>query len=264
MHNLSKFLLCGSVVAVVAGCGSASASTSAAGAATPTPSGRGNAGGAAGQLVQVNGTKLTLSTTAGDVSVVYTSATTIVSTSTGSTGDIVAGTCVVIVGTKDSTGAVTATSVRLSQGVNGACTRTGGAGGGLFPGGAIPSFGAGASARPSGAPTLNPNTTFVSGLVTAVTGELFTVRASTGATSTVTVPTTLSVTESSPGTATDLTVDTCVRAVGPKDSSGVVQARSLTLQPTDATGACTFGRAGGRFGGGGFVGGGAAAPTAAA
>jgi hypothetical protein len=80
------------------------------------------------------------------------------------------------------------------------------------------------------------------------------------------VPTTLSVAESSPGTAADLTVDSCVRAVGPKDSTGVVQARALTIQPTNATGACTFGRAGGfggRPGGGGFFGGGTA-PTAAA
>jgi len=43
------------------------------------------------------------------------------STSTGSAGDIVPGTCVVIVGQKDATGAVTATTVRLSQAVSGAC-----------------------------------------------------------------------------------------------------------------------------------------------
>jgi hypothetical protein len=266
MHNLTKLLLCGSVAAV-AGCGSAAASSSPASAATPGAGARAGAGGAAGQLVQVNGSTLTLSTTSGDVSVVYTTSTTITSTSTGSTGDIVAGTCVVIVGQKDSTGLVTATSVRLSQAVNGSCAAAG-AGRGGFPGGTPPSFSPRASARPSGAPTLNPNTAFVSGLVTVVSGEVVTVQASTGSTSSVTVPTTLSVTESSSGTAADLTVDSCVRAVGPKDSSGAVQARALTIQPTGATGACTFGGAGGfggRFGGGGGGGfGGGAAPTTAA
>jgi hypothetical protein len=264
MNNLTKLLLCGSVIAV-AGCGSASASSGAASTSTPNPGARGAGAGTAGQLVQVNGSTLTLSTTSGDVSVAYTGSTTITSTSTGSTGDIVTGTCVVIAGQKDSTGLVTATTVRLSQAVNGSCT-AGRAGGGVFPGGTPPSFRPGASARPSGAPTLNPNAAFVTGLVTAVSGEVLTVQASTGTTSSVTVPTTLSVTESSAGTAADLTVDSCVRAVGPKNSGGVVQATTLTIQPTDATGACTFGRAGGfggRFGGGGGFGGGAA-PTAAA
>ncbi len=260
--KLTRLLLCGAAVAV-AGCGSVSASNGSAGSPTPTTGTRGAGAGTSGQLVQVDGNKLTLSTTSGDVSVVYSSATTITSTSTGSTGDIVAGTCVVIAGQKDATGQVTATSVRLSHAVTGSCAIAGRPGG-FGQGGTPPSFRAGANGRPSGAPTLNPNAAFVSGLVTAVSGDVVTVKSNTGAITSVIVPTTLSVTESSPGTAGDLTVDSCVRAVGPKDSGGVVQARALTIQPTNSTGSCTFGRAGG-FGGfrGGF-GAPAGAPTAAA
>jgi hypothetical protein len=262
MPTPTRLLIGCSLIALV-GCGSASASGSSA-ASTPSSSGtpaRGAGGGTAGQLVQVNGTKLTLSTTAGDVSVIYSSATTILSTSTGSPADIVAGTCVVIAGLKDSSGAVTANTVRLSKAVNGACTAAG-PGGGAGPGASPRPR---PSGRPSGAPTPNPNAALVSGMVTAVSGTVVTVQSATGTTSSVTVPTTLSVTEASPGTAADLVVDSCVRAVGQKDTSGVVQATALTIQPTNASGACTFGGGGG-FGRGGFGGGGGGggAPSPAA
>lgn len=257
MPSPTKLLLCCSVIAV-AGCGSAVASNGAAGAATPSASARAAAAGTAGQLVQVSGTKLTLSTTNGDVGVLYTSATVITTTSTGSPGDIVTGSCVAIVGQKDSTGAVTATTVRLSRPVNGSCAlgRPGGTGGSprAFPSG---------GARPSGAPGPNPNTAVISGMVTAVTGTTVTVRTIAGATSSATVPTTLSVTESSPATPADLTVDSCVRAVGRKDAQGVVQATALTIQPTNASGSCTFAGGGGfGFGGGRGFGGGAPSPAA--
>jgi hypothetical protein len=260
MPSPTKLLLCCSVIAV-AGCGSAIASNAAGGAATPSASGRATGAGTAGQLVQVSGTKLTLSTTTGDVDVVYTSATVMTTTSTGSPGDIVTGTCVAIVGQKDSTGAVTATTVRLSRPVNGSCAlgRPGGAGGSGSPR-AFPSGGA----RPSGAPALNPNTAVISGMVTAVTGTTVTVRTLAGATSSATVPTTLSVTESSPATAADLTVDSCLRAVGRKDAQGVVQATALTIQPPNSSGSCTFAGGGGGFGFGGGRGFGGGVPSPAA
>jgi hypothetical protein len=259
MPSPTKLLLCCSVIAV-AGCGSAVASNGAGGAATPSASGRAAAAGTAGQLVQVSGTKLTLSTTNGDVAVAYTSATVITTTSTGSPGDIVTGTCVAIVGQKDSTGAVTATTVRLSRPVNGSCAlgRPAGAGGGsprAFPSG---------GARPSGAPAPNPNAAVISGMVTAVTGDTVTVRTPAGATSSATVPTTLSVTESSPATPADLTVNSCLRAVGRKDAQGVVQATALTIQPPNAGGTCMFTGGGGGFGFGGGRGFGGGPPSPAA
>lgn len=253
MRSRSKLLLFGLTTIAVAGCGSASASGVGGASSTPAAAGRGG-GGTAGQLVQINGSTLILSTAAGDVSVDFTGSTTIVSTSTGSTADIVPGSCVVIAGQKDATGAVTATTVRLSQPVNGACTlgaQPGGTGGSPRP---FPTGGA----RPSGAPTFNPNAAFVAGTVTSVTGTTVTVTSPAGTTTSVTVPTTLPVTEATAGTAADLTVDSCVRAIGPKNTQGVVEATALTIQPTNASGTCTFG--GGGFGGFGGRGGRGGAP----
>ena len=243
-------LLAGLSLMALAGCGSAAASSAPPSSAAANPA----RGGAAGQLVQVKGNLLTLSTANGDLAVAYSSATVITTSTTGSAGDIVSGTCVFIAGTKDSAGTITARTVRLSKAVNGACP-AGGRPGGFVPGGSPRAFPSGAG-RPSGAPAPNPNAAFVNGLVTAVTGTTVTVQSAAGTTSPVTVPTTLPVTEASDGTAADLTIDSCVRATGQKDSSGVVQATSLTVQPTNASGSCTFG--GGGFGRGGFGGGGRA------
>ena len=258
-----RYLTVGAGMLLIAGCGSATASGTSA---TPTAGGFGargafGGGGTSGQLVQVNGTTLTVSTTKGDVTVTYTGSTPITQASTGPTADIVAGSCVVIVGTKDATGAVTASSVSLRPAVNGACTGTGfgGAGGGGFT---RPS---GAPTR-SGVPTLNPNTTFVNGMVTAVSGTQMTVQSATGSSTTITVPTTLTVNETQPASASDLTVNICLLARGTKDSSGVVAATALTIEPLSPSGTCIIvgGRGGfGGFGRGGGGGGGGGAPTSA-
>lgn len=241
-------LLTGLALVALAGCGSAAAGNAPGGSAAANPA----RGGSAGQLVQVSGNRLTLSTANGDLAVAYSSATVITTSSTGSPADIVPGSCVVILGMKDSTGSITATTVRLSKAVAGACPAAGRPRGG-GPGGSPRAFPSGGG-RPSGAPTLNPNTAFVAGLVRAVTGTTISIQGATGTTTSVTIPTTLSVTESSTGSAADLTIDSCVRATGQRDSSGVVQATSLTVQPPNAAGSCTFGPGGG-FGRGGFGGG---------
>jgi hypothetical protein len=241
-------MLCGATL-LVAGCGSGA--TAATSSPTPSATGRGAfGGGASGQLVQMSGQNLTLSTTNGDVTVTYTSTTPITQTSTGVSADIVAGTCVAVVGTKDSTGAVTATSVRLSQPVSGACTSGNGIGGG----GARPSGAPG----PSGVPTPNPNTAIVTGLVTAVNGTAVTIRPATGAIITVTVPTTVTVNESQAATASDLVVDDCLLARGAKNSAGVIAATALTIEPATSNGTCTVV---GRGGFGGFGRGGGTPPT---
>jgi hypothetical protein len=263
--NARAPLMLGGAALLLAACGS---TTSAAGGTAPSASAQpgGGRGGTFGQIVQVQGTALTVSTTTGDVNVAYTTATTITSTSTGTPGDIVTGTCVVIAGLKDSSGAATASTVRLSHPVNGSCSTNAFPGGGR-PGGGFspPPVSPGATPRP----TPNPNAVLVTGMVTAVSGTTVTVTPATGAATSVAVPTTLTVTESSTAAAADLTVNSCVRAVGQKDSQGVVQATALTLQPANSSGTCTApgggGFGGGRFpgggGGGGFPGGGTP-PTA--
>jgi hypothetical protein len=265
MKARAPLFLCGSAL-LLAACGS---TTSAAGGTAPSASAQpgGGRGGTFGQIVQVQGNALTVSTTAGDVNVAYTGSTTITSTSTGTPGDIVTGTCVVIAGLKNSAGTVTASTVRLSHPVNGSCTTNAFPGGGGRPGGSFSPRPASPGATPR--PTPNPNAVFVTGMVTEVSGTTVTVTPATGAAMSISVPTTLTVTESSTGTAADLAVNSCVRAVGQKNAQGVVQATALMLQPTNATGTCTAagggGFGGGRFpggGGGGFFGGGTP-PTAA-
>lgn len=258
MFSPRKLMLCGATL-LLAGCGSAAA---AAGTAPATPTGGAGArgafgGGASGQLVQINGTTLTLSTTNGDVTVTYTSTTPITRASTGVTADIVSGSCVVILGTKDAGGAVTATSVRLTQAVSGACaTGTGfpGGGAGGFPG--RPS----GAARPSNAPTPNPNAAVVSGMVMNVAGTSMTVKSASGTTTTVTVPTTVAVNESQTASGSDLAVDDCLLARGAKGTSGAVAATALTIEPATPNGTCTVVGFGGRRGGG--FGGGAPTPAA--
>jgi hypothetical protein len=259
MVHAQKLLICGGAL-LLAGCGSAAASGTST-TPTPTAGQRGGAGaGTSGQLVQINGATLVLSTTNGDVNVTYTSTTPITQASTGPTADIVAGSCVVIIGTKDSAGTVTATSVRLSAAVNGACPAPAGGGAGGGPGG-FPGRPSGA-ARPSGAPTPNPNAAFASGLVTAVSGTTVTVQPASGSPTDVTVPTTITVNESRTAAAADLAVDDCLLARGTKDASGAVAATALTIEPASPNGTCTV-VGGGRGGFGGRPGGGGApAPTA--
>src|SRR6202163_813625 len=101
---------------VAVACGSAA---TAANTASPSPSaGRGGAqfraNGASGQLVQINGQSLILTGPTGDLTVTLSSSTTFTRTSTAALADIVPGVCIVATGQKDSTGALTASTVRLS------------------------------------------------------------------------------------------------------------------------------------------------------
>jgi hypothetical protein len=241
----------------LAACGSGTAATSSSSTtSTSRPAGTGPGGvarrGAAGELAQINGTSLILNTTAGDVTVGYTTTTTITQTKTGVLADIVPGSCVVITGQKDATGTLVASSVRLSQPVNGACTAGVGNRG--------PGAGTGTRPNPGGTPRATPAPgqpvpSFAAGSVTAVNGTAVTVQPTTGAAQAVTVPTTVTVSESSAASPTDLTVGDCIQATGAKDSSGTVAATSLSIVPAGPSGCFTGGGAGG-FGGRGFGGGG--------
>ena len=253
---MNRIVMSAAAVAMLAlaACGSSSAagpaSTSASSSAN-TQSGRGpGRNGASGELVKISGTTLILNAQSGDVTVVYNGSTRIQKTSTGTVADIVTGTCIVATGQKDSSGAVTASVVRLSSKVNGSCA----------PGG--PGAGNGARPTPSGTPRPGQaNAGFAAGEVTAVSGTSVTVLDATGASRPVTVPTTVRVSTSSSASASDLAVGDCVLATGSKDASGTVTARSLSIVPAGPSGCFTGagGRGfGGGFGGGGGGGGGAA------
>jgi hypothetical protein len=244
------------VVLALAACGSTAVGSTSSSSTTTTSNAAGARGpgglarrGAAGELAQINGTSLILNTTAGDVTVDYTNTTTITQTKTGVLADVVPGSCVIATGTKDASGTLVASSVRLSQPVNGACT----AGFGNRPPGAN-----GTRPSPSGTPRATPAPgqpvpAFAAGKVTGVNGTAVTLQPTTGAAQTISVPTTVTVAESSAASATDLSVGDCIQATGPKDSSGKVTATSLSIVPAGPSGCFTGGRG---FGGGGFGGGG--------
>ena len=262
------------VVLALAACGSGTSASSNnnSSSSSNTANRSGNTGpgglarrGAAGTLAQINGTSLVLSATDGtDVTVDYTNTTTITQTKTGVLADVVPGSCVVVTGTKDSSGNLVASSVRLSQPVNGACN----AGFGNRPPGANGNPNPNATPRPTPRRTPAPGQplpAFAAGKVTTVNGTAVTIQPATGAAQTVTVPTTVTVSESNVASASALAVGDCIQATGPKDSSGTVTATALSIVPAGPSGCFTGGRGGfGGFGGRGFGGGAGGATGGAA
>jgi hypothetical protein len=232
---------------IAAACGSAA---SASNPPTASPSaGAGNAfrNGASGQLVQINGQTLIVTGPNGDATVTFSTTTTITKASTATLADITAGTCIVATGSKDASGAVTATTVRLAPKTAASCTASIG-----------PGPGAGATPRPSASPRPTPsglaNRTIVAGEVTAANGTSVTILTTASGSQTITVPSTAAVTRNYSVTSADLQTGECLRALGPKDASGTVAATALMITPAGPSGTCASGFGGGRggFGGGGF------------
>jgi hypothetical protein len=237
---------------VAAACGSAP--TANASSSSPTP-GRGGAAqfrnGAAGQLVQINGQNLILTGPTGDLTVTVSSTTTFTRTSTAVLADIVPGDCILATGQKDSAGLLTATTVRLSPKPAAGCAAAGRFGpNGSPPAGASPPPQASPRPTPSGQPPM----ALVSGEVTGAAGISITVLTTTSGSQTITVPTTAAVTTTVVASATDLRTGECLRATGARDSTGNVQAMSITITPAGPSGTCVtgLGGRGGDGGGGGF------------
>lgn len=220
---------------VAAACGSAAGAANTA-STSPSP-GRGAQfrNGASGQLVQVNGQTLILTGASGDITVTITTTTTYTRSSTAVLADIVPGLCIVATGQKDSAGVLTATTARLSPKTSSGCAA---------PGRVGPSPSPGASPRPtpSGQP---PQAPFVSGEVTGAVGISITVMTASSGSQTITVPTVATVTRTLSASSTDLRTGECLRANGPMDSSGAVQATSIAITPPGPSGTCATGLAGG-------------------
>lgn len=218
----------------LAACGSGARASNSSASPTPDPGAPRN--GAAGQLVQVNGQTLILTGASGDTTVTFSDTTTFSRTSTAVLADIVPGLCVVATGQKDSTGALTAMTVRLSPKQATGCVA------GQF--GPNPSPSPGASPRP--APSGQLAAAFVSGEVTAATGTSITVLTAASGSQTITVPTTATVTRMASASATDLRTGECLRANGARDSAGTVAATSIAITPAGPSGTCATGLGGGR------------------
>ena len=261
MHqfDLPRILLVGVAAVSMTACGAA---TSASGSQPKASPSGGGGNGVAGQLAQLSGNKLELSGQNGVTNVTFSSSTRVTETAVGTLADVVAGVCITAAGQKDATGAIAATTVTLTPKrlMNGTCTPA--------ARNASPNPNRSPRPRPSGAgnfPSPPANFTFVRGEVASTSGTTVTVNVTGGGTQTVTVPTTARITKQQQISTSQLAVGQCIVATGQKNSSGTVQARTLSITPKGPTG-CTFGggRFGGGFGGGGRPGGGAspAATTA--
>jgi hypothetical protein len=276
-------LTLGAAVAVLAACGGGGSTK--AGGATPSPSTTGaantNGGGArgafgtppaaSGQIAEIDGNTVQVqSQSSGQVAVDVTSKTTYTQTKAATRADVKAGLCITATapsstatnGSTPST-TVTATTVLLTQPVQGSCARGGGFGGPRGTG--VP------TGRPSDFPTNRPsdfpsgrasgartgNLVAASGEVTAVTGSAITVQAQrrTGGsgsptTYTATVLVTSATTYLQTGAATQsaLVVGLCMSAEGSTASDGTVTATRVMLSPP-TNGSCDTGFRRGGFGG---------------
>jgi Domain of unknown function (DUF5666) len=252
---MNRFLPLLAVAAfVLAACGS----TASAAKTSPSPSGA-NAlrNGASGQLVQVNGQTLILTGPNGDTTVTVSATTTYTKTSIATLADITKGSCIVATGQKDPTsGAVTATNVRISPKTAAGCAAAG-FGPGTNPGASPP-----VAATPRPTPSGQANFAFVTGEVTAVSGTSVTVKTAASGNQTITVASAATITDTADVTAAALQNGQCLRANGTKDAAGNVQATSVTITPAGTSGTCTTGAGGrGGFGGGNRPGGGGGAPA---
>ena len=242
---------------VLAACGSTASAAKTSPAATPVPSGA-NAfrNGASGQLVQANGQTLILSGPNGDTTVTVSATTTYTKTSIATLADITKGSCIVANGQKDPTsGAITATNVRISPKTAAGCAVPAFGPGGAAPGGTPP-----VDATPRPSPTAQPNATLVTGEVTAVSGTSVTVKTAAGS-QTIAVASAATITDTADVTASALQNGQCVRANGTRDAAGNVQATSVTITPAGPSGTCTTGGGGRGFGGGTRPGGGGTNPA---
>ena len=101
----------------------------------------------------------------------------------------------------------------------------------------------------------------MTGEVTAVSGPSVTVKTAAGGSQTITVASAATITNTAEVTPAALQNGQCLRANGPKDASGNVQATSVTITPAGPSGTCTTAGGGrGGFGGGNRPGGGVATP----
>jgi hypothetical protein len=259
--NFGVLLALGGVL-LLTGC-AAGASTAAvpASSAAPASTGAPADAGINGTIASVAAGVLQVQDSSTQTAVSYTAATTITANVTGVLADVSVGRCVTVFGfaaASGTTAATAATSVSVTDAVDGACMtgiRGGGADGTMptgAPGNGTMPTGAPDGTMPTDLPTDLPSGaagapgggTFgfpVSGLVTAVTADSITVDAvgmgSTDTTSTaVTVASTTTYLNTVASDSSALVVGACAVATGASDTSGGFAATALTISTATADG----------------------------
>ena len=179
----------------------------------------------AGQLVGLNGNKLTLNTRNGAATVTYDRSTMFQRTDAASVADITAGACLTAMGA-GSTGAITANVVQISPSVNGECA---------------PGPGQGRARNSGSSGGAAANFMAVRGKVTSISGSAVTVQPTSGAAVTVTIPATARVSRTQAAGSSQLAAGQCIAATGQAASSSTVQARTVTITAAGPSGCLTGG-----------------------
>ena len=172
--------------------------------------------GTSGTLTAINGDSLTLTTSQGQVTVDITSSTTIEKTVVATVSDLSQGDIVTISGTADSTGNINATLIMVRPQSQSPPT-TGN--GGTFT-------------RPNGGSPPGGNTArqFTIGTISEINGNSLTVTTAQGQV-TVNIGSNTVIQNTISGTISDLQTGVSLTVVGPTDSSGNVDATSISIRP---------------------------------
>jgi hypothetical protein len=221
LTRLAILTLTGATALSVAACGasntskpatSASPTSSAATSSSPSASANGKSW-VSGMIASVSGDAIQVSQQTGTATVDFTPSTKITEVTPGQLTDVTAGSCVVVIPSRESAdtgGATTAQFVRVSPAVDGKC--------------AEPKHHAG-----------------LAGTVASVSGTTITVNSTdangNGSPSTVTVTDTTKYTKQAATDAQALAQGRCVAARGTKDDSGTLQATAISVQQAD-NGSC--------------------------
>lgn len=224
-----------------------------------------------GKVAAVSGSTAQVQGTDGQTAVSWTSSTTFTKQVSAALSDVAKGSCVVVMSSSSDDDA-TATSVRITEAVDGECT--GGFGGGAGgPGGNGERPTDRPTDLPSDAPSAGANGNgggrggfgnLVAGKVTAVSSTGFTVDAVTmGApgqqsdsstaeteSTTVTVSDDTTYTTTGDASSSDVKVGVCLTTRGESDDTGAVKATSIQVAAA-VDGECSTGFGGGRPGGNG-------------
>ena len=261
----------GALALGLAACGSSSASVTTTSLA-PTTGGAvpGTAArpGAFGTVAAISGQSLEVQNPrSGQTTVTYTATTIFTRTVAGALAQVTVGSCITAIGSSTPSGTspsgtttpafggpVTATRVTVVPSTNGSCARPGQGG---APRTGSPPRRPASGTFPRRTATGGPRFSAAFGQVASVSGDVISVTATnprTATTAQVTVTTTSSTTFDVEEAATpaDLTVGSCVQAIGPADTTGAVNARTIAISSPGPNG-CSGGFGGG-FGGGGASG----------
>lgn len=227
---------------------------------TPPQGGQGRMPGASGLIAEVKDETAYVQGSDGQTAVTWTGDTAFTQQVTAATSDIAVGSCVVAMGEASDDGVIAATTVTLSEAVDGECAQGFGGmgGGGGLPGGGTPpsglpeggmQSGMPEGGMPSGMPEDGERPSggpgggfggFAVGLVTAVDGDTITVEGAgfgqdaEATTSTVALSGSTTVTTTAEASADDVEEGLCVTAMGEVDDVGAVTAATMQLsEPTD-------------------------------